>query len=103
MNISLSYKPNKNDTKLFLRAMIIFSSADDMHLQVIRCKNHAVKTDKNRSNYQKICIIEIIFHLNAINEFIYQMFQRHIFYDVIIQIHYIVVMKIDKYLVNVYH
>lgn len=41
MNISISYVPHPG--QLFLRAMILYTSPDDMHLPVKRCANHREK------------------------------------------------------------
>lgn len=50
MKVTLFYKPYST-TNLFLRAMILYSSPDDMHLQVKRCANHRVSTD-NQGSFQ---------------------------------------------------
>lgn len=39
MTATISYKPS-DTSSLFLRAMIVYTSPDDMHLQVKRCANH---------------------------------------------------------------
>ncbi len=39
MTVTVSYKPY-DESNLFLRAMIVYSSPDDMHLHVKRCANH---------------------------------------------------------------
>lgn len=49
MNVMVSFRPLvKPPTNLLLRAMIVFSSPDDMHREVIRCQNHILPTDKNQ-------------------------------------------------------
>lgn len=48
MKVTLSYKPY-NATNLYLRAMILYSSPDDMHLPVKRCANHRVAVENNQS------------------------------------------------------
>lgn len=52
MKVALSYKPY-NTTNLFLRAMILYSSPDDMHLQVKRCANHRVSID-NQGSFEEL-------------------------------------------------
>ncbi|XP_037037423.1 cellular tumor antigen p53-like isoform X2 [Bradysia coprophila] len=47
MKVTLSYKPY-SATNLFLRAMILYSSPDDMHLPVKRCANHRVSIGNNQ-------------------------------------------------------
>lgn len=47
MNLSFSYVPFPNDTELSLRAMIVFSASDEMHLPVRRCPNHRMQRDPN--------------------------------------------------------
>lgn len=39
MTLTVSYKPF-DAANLSLRAMIVYTSPDDMHLQVKRCANH---------------------------------------------------------------
>lgn len=50
MKVALSYKPH-GTSNLYLRAMILYSSPDDMHLQVKRCANHRVSMD-NQGPYK---------------------------------------------------
>lgn len=99
MNVALSYKPNVNDSILFLRAMIVFSSADDMHMQVTRCKNHAMQNDKNRSKeMQRYTILR-----HNINNFDFlQTFQSHTFFVAIIQTPTIAETRQNRFSVNVY-
>lgn len=42
MTVTASYKPH-DIANLFLRAMIVYTSPDDMHLPVKRCANHKVR------------------------------------------------------------
>ncbi len=55
MTVTLSYKP-QNTSSLFLRAMILYSSPEDMHLQVKRCANHRVSID-SQGLYFFVCDI----------------------------------------------
>lgn len=59
MKVTVSYKPY-GETKLYLRAMILYASPDDMHLQVKRCANHRVSND----NQGLLSFPSIIFELN---------------------------------------
>lgn len=59
MNLSFSYMPA--NCGLFLRAMIIFSSPDEMHLPVGRCPNHRVQRDpKHTPNTNDIPLHHIL-------------------------------------------
>lgn len=59
MKVTLSYKPY-NATNLFLRAMILYSSPDDMHLPVKRCANHRVSMDINQGLLKNLlCQVQV--------------------------------------------
>lgn len=47
MNVSFSYIPMNSNDYLYLRAMIVFSSPDEMHLPVNRCPNHRIPLPQN--------------------------------------------------------
>lgn len=49
MTVTLSYKPYDN-SNLYLRAMIVYTSPDDMHLQVGRCANHKASNKSSNEN-----------------------------------------------------
>lgn len=70
MKVTLSYKPYST-TNLFLRAMILYSSPDDMHLQVKRCANHRVSADN-----QGWFTIILPFSFGWLKQNFYYFFQR---------------------------
>lgn len=47
MNINISYIPPPQGSQLYLRAMILFSNTDQMHLPVKRCANHRESDSKD--------------------------------------------------------
>lgn len=47
MNLSFSYQPMNDLSPLCLRAMIVFSSTDEMHLAVRCCPNHRMQRAPN--------------------------------------------------------
>lgn len=49
MSVTVSYKPFDN-SNLYLRAMIVYTSPDDMHLNVQRCANHKASNKSSNEN-----------------------------------------------------
>lgn len=49
MTATVSYKPY-DTANLYLRAMIVYTSPDDMHLQVKRCANHKASSKSMTEN-----------------------------------------------------
>lgn len=53
MNVHLSYRPlNEN---LYVRAMILYSNPDDMHLPVKRCPNHSTNDQTSHADHILKC------------------------------------------------
>lgn len=64
MTVTFSYKPN-DTANLTLRAMIVYTSPHDMHLQVKRCANHKATSKslvENQGLLQIFCSNDYIAH-----------------------------------------
>lgn len=46
MNVNILFTPLTPCNDLFVRAMVVYASPDDMHLPTVRCNNHNVLNEK---------------------------------------------------------
>lgn len=61
MNLNISYVPIGNVPEhLFVRAMIVFSSTDEMHMAVSRCPNHRMQRDPNSNQINEVPAFHIL-------------------------------------------
>lgn len=55
VNFMVSFKPQYCDEQMFVRAMIIYTKPNEMHLPVKRCANHRLTAKENSDHILKCC------------------------------------------------